>query len=196
MFELMKRYKRIQGYCYVNPALPGAEYELKRGIEELSMSGMKLWTAVFCDDPCVYKLVEHCIGYGAPVLIHAFYKATGQLPNESLGENVANLALEYPEARLIMAHLGANSYRELKAIRKCRNVWTDFSGTIFRRDELDYAREILGIERLLFGTDMDLPSCLLKLGQLDDACFLPEERDMVLFKNALGIFGNIGGNEV
>ena len=37
VFELMKRYKRIQGYCCVNPALPG---ELKRGIEELGMSGI------------------------------------------------------------------------------------------------------------------------------------------------------------
>jgi hypothetical protein len=111
-----------------------------------------------------------------------------QLPNETLGENVANLALKYPEARIIMAHLGANSYRELKPIRKCKNVWTDYSGTLFRRDELDYAKETLGAERLLFGTDMDLASFLLKLGQLDDSNFTPGEREMVLYKNALTVF--------
>jgi predicted TIM-barrel fold metal-dependent hydrolase len=186
--KLMRRDKRIFGYCYINPRLDDAKNELSRGIEELGMSGMKLWVAAYCDDPCVFPLVEQCINYDVPILIHAFHKAIGQLPNETLGENVANLALKYPEARIIMAHLGANSYRELKPIRKCKNVWTDYSGTLFRRDELDYAKETLGAERLLFGTDMDLASFLLKLGQLDDSNFTPGEREMVLYKNALTVF--------
>ncbi|NLC68632.1 MAG: amidohydrolase family protein [Clostridiaceae bacterium] len=188
--KLMKRDRRIYGYCYINPKLEDAKEEISRGIEDLGMSGMKLWVAVYCDAPCVFPLVEQCIKYDVPVLIHAFHKATGQLPNETLGENVANLALKYPEARLIMAHLGANSYRELKPVRKCRNVWVDYSGTLSRRDELDYAKETLGAERILFGTDMDIASFLLKLGQLEDSSFTPEERELVLYKNALEIFKN------
>lgn len=186
--KLMKRDKRIYGYCYVNPKLKDAKEGLSRGIEDLGMSGMKLWVAAYCDDPCVFPLVEQCIDYNVPVLIHAFHKAIGQLPNESLGENVANLALRYPEARLIMAHLGANSYRELKPIRNCRNVWVDYSGTLFRRDELDYVKETIGAERILLGTDLDIAPFLLKLGQLEDSNFTHEEREMVLYKNALKVF--------
>lgn len=187
---LMKRDKRIYGYSYINPRLDDAKKELSRGIEELGMSGMKLWVSTFCDDPCVSPIVEQCIKYDVPILVHAFHKAAGQVPNESLGENVANLALRYPESKIIMAHLGANSYRELKSIRKCKNICTDYSGSLFRRDELDYAKETLGIERLLFGTDMDVAPFLLKMGQLDDSNFTLEEKEMILWKNALRVFEN------
>jgi predicted TIM-barrel fold metal-dependent hydrolase len=172
----------------VNPRLKSAGHELKRCIEEFDMKGMKLWVSTFCDDPLVFPLVEQCALYDIPVLVHAFYKATGQLPYESLGENVANLAKRYPTVRFIMAHLGANSYRELKPIRRCKNVWADYSGTLFRRDELDYAKSIIGADRLLFGTDMDLAPLLLKLGQLDDSQFSQAEKDKVLYQNALQVF--------
>lgn len=110
----MKRDKRIYGYCYINPRLHDAKQELKRGVEELGMSAMKLWVASFCNEPCVFPLIKMCIDYNIPTLIHAFHKAIGQLPYETFGENIANLADRYPKARLIMTYLGANSYRELK----------------------------------------------------------------------------------
>lgn len=185
---LMKRDGRIHGYCYLNPRNGNSTEELKRCIEDYGMSAIKLWVSVFCDDPLVYPIMEASIDYDIPVLIHAFYKATGQLPNETLGINVGNLAKRYPQSRIIMAHLGANAYSELKSIRRYENVWADYSGTLFRRDELEYTRDILGVDRLLFGTDMDLAPILLKLGQLDDTDFTREEKDMVLYKNALKVF--------
>ncbi len=74
------------------PATPTALDVLRHGVEDCGMSGMKLWVATFCDDPLVFPLVEQCIRYRVPVLIHTFYKQVGQLPYESLGGNVAALA--------------------------------------------------------------------------------------------------------
>ena len=149
------------------------------------MSGMKLWVATFCDDPLVFPLVEQCAGYGVPVLIHTFYKEVGQLPYESLGSNVAALAARYPEARLIMAHMGANCLRELKPVRPYGNVSVDTSGSISHRDDVDYAKKLLGAERIVFGTDMPLISFLLNYGQIEEADLTKEEKELIFAKNAL-----------
>lgn len=185
-FQFMKEEPSvIKGYCYVNPRNPNALDVLKRGIEDYEMSGMKLWVATFCDDPRVFPLIEQCIDYRVPVLIHTFYKVIGQLPYESRGSNVAALAARYPEAKLLMAHMGANCLRELKPIRPYRNVSVDTSGSIFHRDDIDYAKKMLGADRIVFGTDMPGISFLLNYGQIEEADLTPKENKAVFSGNAL-----------
>lgn len=175
----------IGGFCYVNPQNGNCLDMLKRGIEDFGMSGMKLWVATFCDDPKVFPLVEKCIEYKVPVLVHAFHKAVGQLEFESLGTNVANLAINYPESKIIMAHLGANCYRELKPIQSLENVCVDISGSLFRRDDIDYTKKLLGVNRILFGTDMPGASYLVNYGQIEEADLSSYERNLIYYKNAL-----------
>lgn len=178
----------IEGYCYLNPRHSNSLYTLKRCIEDYGMCGVKLWVATFCDDPLVNPIVEQCIEYKIPILIHAFHKAVDQLRYESLGENVARLAKRYPESKLIMAHLGANGLRELRPIKNLRNVWTDFSGSICRCDGLVYAKKMVGADRLLFGSDMPGISFLVSYGQLLEADFTKEERENIFGLNALKLF--------
>lgn len=178
----------ISGYCYVNPRLESALTSLRRGIESQGMSGMKLWVATFCDDPLVFPLVEQCISYRVPILIHTFYKTVGQLKYESLGANVAGLARRYPEAKIIMAHLGANCYTELKPVIEYKNVSFDISGSLYRRDELDYAVRLLGADRILFGTDSPGVNFLVSRGQVEEADLTNEQRNLIYYKNALKIF--------
>lgn len=192
-WEFMReRPELISGYCYVNPALESAADTLRRGIEEQGMSGMKLWVATFCDDPRVYPLVERCIRYGVPVLVHAFYKAVHQLEQESLGENVARLASRYPEAKIIMAHLGANCYTQLKPIRNRKNVSADISGSLYRRGEVDYAVKLLGARRVLFGSDAPEANFLVNYGQVAESALSQEEKALVYGGNADRLFHGPG----
>lgn len=179
----------VSGYCYVNPALENALETLRRGIEDRGMSGMKLWVATFCDDPRVYPLAEQCIRCGVPLLIHAFYKAVGQLEFESLGENVARLAVRYPEAKIIMAHLGANCYTQLKPVRDLKNVSVDISGSLYRRGEVDYALKMLGVRRVLFGSDAPEANFLVNYGQVEESALSAEGKALVYGGNALRLFG-------
>ena len=178
----------IRGYCYVNPRLNNSVDTLRKGIEDQSMSGMKLWVSTFCDDPKVFPLVEKCIDYDVPVLIHAFYKAVDQLEFESLGANVAGLAKRYPEAKLIMAHLGANSYTQIKPVRGFKNVSVDISGSLFRRDEIDYVKNQIGAHRILFGTDMPGANFWVNFGQIEEADLTEEEKQEIYYKNAMKLF--------
>ena len=150
----------------------------------MGMSGVKLWVATFCDDALVNPIAERCIERGAPLLIHSFYKADGQLPCESLGENVAALAARYPECRIIMAHMGAACFRELEPIRDMKNVAVDISGSLAHADDLPYAVSLLGAERILFGTDGPLIGFHVSYGQLLEAPLTREEYDLIAWKNA------------
>ena len=189
-FEVAKFIKEqpdlIGGLCYINPSNKDALDVLKKGIEEQNMEGMKLWVATYCNDPKVFPLVEKCIEYNIPILVHAFHKSVGQLKDESIGSHVASLAQRYPEAKLLMAHLGGNAYNGIKSIRNYPNVWVDISGSIFRRDEVDYTKKLIGAERILFGTDMT-GSYFTNFGQIEDADLTPDERELIYSGNALKI---------
>lgn len=177
----------IGGYVYVSPEHDNAVEVIRRGIEKQGMEGIKLWVSTFCDEECVNPVMEQAIAYGVPVLVHAFHKANRQVPKESLGNHVANIARRYPKAKILMAHFGGNCYHGIPAIRDCKNVWVDFSGSIFAGDAMDYAVQYLGADRILFGTDMG-GSYLVNLGQVLEAKLSGEEQDKILYKNALHLF--------
>ncbi|TMV50217.1 amidohydrolase [Paenibacillus mesophilus] len=178
----------VEGYVYVNPRHANAVDVLRRGIEEDGMVGLKLWIATYCDDPLVYPLVERCIRLDVPILLHAFHKAVNQLPDETTGVHIAKLADRYPEAKLIMAHLGGNAYHGIKAIRDKPNVWTDFSGSLFGREDIDYAVSQLGSDRVLFGSDMPGCSFITNYAQVQEADLSPQQREDIYSNNARKLF--------
>ena len=70
-------------------------------------------------------------------------------------------------------------------IQELPNVWTDFSGGPFRCDDIPYAVELLGAERVLFGTDN---AYAMNYGQVMEAQLSREEREQILWKNAATLF--------
>ena len=107
LMNLTMRYINFQrsilnnrGFCYINPVQDNCIDVLRKGIEEYGMEGMKLWVANYCDDPRVFPLVEKCIDYNIPILVHSFHKAVGQLEFETTGIHTANLAQRYPKQEL------------------------------------------------------------------------------------------------
>lgn len=183
-----ERPELVEGYVYANPRNANATRVVRTGIEDDGMVGLKLWIASYCDDPLVYPLVELCIEYDVPILLHAFHKAVNQLQDETTGVQVAELASRYPEAKLIMAHLGGNAYHGLKAIRDCPNVWTDFSGSLFGRDDIDYAVSQVGTDRILFGSDMPGCSFITNFAQVQEADLTPQQREDIYRNNAIRLF--------
>lgn len=179
------------GYVTVAPEQPGALEVLRRGAEEQGFAGMKIWVSCLCDEPCCDPLYDYCGAWGLPVLIHTFAKTVGQLPGESTAVHLRRAALRHPKAKFLMAHLGGNCYHGLPMVQDLPNVWVDFSGSNCRFDDLPYALELLGSERVVFGTDMT-GSFAMSYGQV---LALPQEaRRKILWENAQALFNGRDGN--
>lgn len=177
----------IGGFIYLNPRHTNKIDIMKKYIEK-GMQGVKLWVSVLCDNPAVNEIAEECIRQRIPVLVHSFHKATGQLENETTSEHVRNLALRYPELKIIMAHMGGNVYHGLRCVSDLSNVYPDISGTPIGKGEIDYAISQVGEDRLLFGTDMPFGGrqCF---AQIEDSNLSKQQKEKVLYKNAGKVLG-------
>lgn len=175
------------GYVYVDPLHQDAMDTLQYWLPHPCMVGMKLWVSCRCDETACDSLYEYCAAEKAPVLIHAFEKAAGQLPGESTAYHVRRAALRHPETTFIMAHLGGNCYTNVPLIADLPNVLVDFSGTICRADDLPYAIELLGSARILFGSDMP-GAFAASYGQLLACNCTPAEKKQIAYENAKRIF--------
>jgi hypothetical protein len=186
--DFMKEHpKLVRGYVYVDPTHKNRVEVLEKGIEN-GMKGIKLWVAAKCDDYRVDDIAEKCMAYNVPVLVHAFHKATGQLEYESTAENVRCLALRYPGLKIIMAHFGGNLYHGLRCIADLPNVYSDFSGTMVGKGDINYAVDTIGEDRILFGTDMAVGGrqCI---AQVEEADLTDSQREKIFYRNALALFG-------
>ena len=186
-WETMKKHPdKIGGFVYVSHEHDNACDVVKRGIEEQGFEGVKIWVSEFCDSPLMDKVALKTIEYNVPMLIHCFHKSRNQLEKESVGKNIANLANRFPELKIIMAHFGGNPYNGIPMIQDIKNVWVDLSCSMFHGDYLDYTVERIGAERVIFGTDMIGPY-LNNLGKVLHADLTEEERELILYKNALKV---------
>ncbi len=180
--------ERVVGFSYLNPRHGAAAVdELRRCYELHGFRFIKLWISAHADDPCVFPIVERAIDLGVPILQHAFCKATGLLQYESDPTHVANLARRYPEARIIMAHMGADFTFGCNAVRDCPNVWADMCGTYCETGMIDYALSQLGPRRILFGTDAPGVSFLNNVYKVLDAPMSAEQKRLIFHDNAEGL---------
>ena len=178
----------VKGYVYVSPEHENALSVLERGIEDFNMIGAKIWISEYCDDHKVDALAEKLIEYKRPLLIHAFKKVGGQVAKESTAQNVRNLALRYPELKILMAHVGGNCYHGVPFVRDLKNVWVDVSGTSSRTNEVEYTVENLGEDRVIFGSDITGTSFAVPYGKVLGASISDVAREKLLYSNAKKLF--------
>lgn len=185
---LARRDPRIRPMVYVNPRIEGHALDQVNRWMEAGFEGLKIWVN-FADDACIFPLIERMIEIGKPTLIHAMHKSVGQLPLESDPKNIAALAARYPEAKLIMPHMGGNFLYSCEVIAPHPNVWTDPSGTYCETGMLEHAVAVLGPNRIMFGSDApgaDFVNNLAKVVTAD----LPEATlRRILSENARELWG-------
>ncbi len=183
VLRIMQDYPdRVYGFCYINPLNPDWEDELKLCAEN-GFTGLKLWIAAKCSDPIICPVIERAIDKKMPVLVHAFIKTNGNLQNESTPYDVASLALEYPEARILMAHAGGCRKEGLEALRPAANVSVDTSGTHPEIGAVETAAEILGAGRVIFGSDAPGRSFAVQLQKVKAAVLDKSQKELILSKN-------------
>ena len=142
---------------------------------------IKLWSCTLADDPSVDPIMEYAREIGVPVLIHALKNSQNLNDGGTYGIHVANIARRHPQTKIIMAHLGGSAYDGIPAIRDLKNVWCDYSGSMFHGEEINYAVEFIGADRLVFGTDN---LYMQNIGQILGADLTEDQRQLIFYKNA------------
>jgi predicted TIM-barrel fold metal-dependent hydrolase len=144
------------GLVYVNPNHTETRDILEEGLEQPGMVGIKLW--VSCRDATgaldpVYPVLEMAQQRGVPVLLHSYDRTGGTLHGELAPADIAELARRYPQARLIMAHLGGLWLRGVRQVKPYPNVYADICGSRAYLGMVEHATRELGSERVLYGSD-------------------------------------------
>jgi len=175
--------EHVWGFAYVNPAHgPAAVTELRRCVEEYGFSGIKLWVATLADDHRVDPIIQQAIVYDIPVLVHCWVKVNGNLPFESTPMHVGRIAQRFPEAKLLMAHLGGDWEYGVKVARDHPNISVDTSGSMAEMDTIEKLVEAIGAERVMFGTDnSDLWFCK---GKIEGADLTAEQKEAIYWRSA------------
>jgi predicted TIM-barrel fold metal-dependent hydrolase len=209
--EIIRRWPdRVMAFACIQPkAGQKALDELKRcldggmcGVGELNPYAQGHAT----DDPDFLRLVEACIQYGVPLNLHVseavghYYLGKSSTPLRDYYQ----LACQYPELQLILAHWGGGLFfYEImpEARRVLKNVWYDTAASPLLYPTaavFNVALQCIDHRKILYGSDYPLLICPRKqtepdfrpfLGEIDSLGLTPEIYNDVLGNNAARLFG-------
>jgi len=124
----------------------------------------------------VRRLFAFANDLGAALLMHPDH------PRE-----VCPIADEFPDMKLINAHLSGLDHIHVIQNAKHGNVFTDTSGSLsYQNNVIEYAVERIGSEKIFFGTDSY--SCAFQRGRIDYADVSDQDKENILRENALREF--------
>jgi len=203
ILEAQRRWpQKLMGFCAVHPLEPGAPREVERclaagfrGVGELAWYLEDLGGEV---KSYLAPIAELCQHYGAPLLLHV---------NDPVGANYPGKAAislpaiyqtirAFPEVTWILAHWGGGlpfyGLMKKEAAEVFKNVYFDTAASpyLYRPEIYRLAGEMVGPEKILFGSDYPLlpPSRYVK--EMEKAGLSEEWREMILGKNLAGLMGS------
>ncbi len=198
---VMQHPQRLAGFCSVNPGWgERAVLELERcaeagskGIGELhpDTQGFDI-TGTMQLEP----FMDAARRLGLPVLLHASEPVGHQYPGkgETTPGKLYRFIENFPENIIICAHWGGGLpfyalMPEVPAVIK--NVYFDTAASpfLYRPEVVRTVVDLVGPEKILFGTDFPLIRPKRLLRQVDDAGLEPEDRDAILGGNAARLLG-------
>jgi predicted TIM-barrel fold metal-dependent hydrolase len=205
VIEAMQRYAgRIYGMAVLQPAAGArAVHELERcakagmvGLGELMPHGQGYRLS---DIPLLTPLMEIVRHYDLLVLSHCSEPVGHSYPgkgNVSL-QDVVTFLTAFPDVRFIAAHWGGGLpfYCLMPEIQRITaNVWYDTAASIYlyRSAIFPIAIKLVGVERILFGSDYGLLRQWRVIDHIRQSGVDDEAAAMILGKNARGLL-NITG---
>ena len=153
---------RLIGFLSLDPTQPGWQEELEKGHRDLRLKGIKLmpmYAGFPPNSPELDHLWQYASKNGLPVLCHTGTTFVRQAPlKHTLPVLIDDVAIRFPEVRIIMAHLSHPYEGEcVVTIRKHPHVYADCSALHYRPFQLYHSLMLLqeyGVwNKLLFGSD-------------------------------------------
>ena len=200
ILEAARRWpRRLVPFCAVHLLEPGAPREVERclaagfrGVGELAWYLEDLGTDL---TRALAPIAELCQHYRAPLLVHTNDPLGPQYPGKaaiSLPE-LYRAIRTFPEVTWILAHWGGGlpfyGLMKKEAPEVFRRVYFDTAASpyLYRPEIYRLAAEMVGPEKILFGSDYPLLPVSRYLKEMEEAKLPEEWREMILGKNLAGL---------
>jgi hypothetical protein len=200
IMEVVDRYPdRLIGLCCFDPshreAVPETERCIKGG---LSGIGEIAFYESGIDDGALDNLsplMEICRDRDLPFLIHTNEPVghiyPGKTPNTL--KQIYDLIKRFPENKIVLAHWGGGIFffnllkKDVK--ERLENVYFDTAASPFLYDPriYRYAKEIAGLDKILFGSDFPLLKPARYFKELEKSGLSQEEIDSICGQNAVRV---------
>jgi predicted TIM-barrel fold metal-dependent hydrolase len=143
-----------------------------------------------------YPIVEHGDALFAFAAEHRAVVLSHSSEQNSQASDLIRFANEYPEMRLILAHIGCgwdgDPTHQVRGVQASTqgNVYTDTSSArSITPNLIEWAVSEIGAERVLFGTDTPLYHTSMQRIRIDHAGISEREKRLILRDNAIDLFG-------
>lgn len=201
--------EKLIGFMSVDPTQEGALEELERSYFDLGLRGIKLspiYQGFHPQDERVLPIYAKAQKLGLPILLHQASCYNREAPLKYADPIFFDeIAIRYPELRLVFAHLGYPWIREtLHVVRKHPHLFTDISFACVRPwsfyNALVYYLEWGVLDKLLFGSDFPAVATpaatiemLRKVNDVVEGTNLPrippEAIENIIHRNSLALLG-------
>jgi predicted TIM-barrel fold metal-dependent hydrolase len=178
----------VYGLYWANPRRPGYVDEARSYLDHPGFVGFKLHPirdGFHPNDLAVHPLLELAVERDVPVLIHSGH------PIFSLPWIIEELVVEFPEAKVVLGHMGHGNVVYINAsIEVCKrneNVYLETSGMPMHTKIRD-AIDVLGPTRVLYGSAMPAFHPKVEQGKVRLSGLSDELVDRVLDRNARRLF--------
>lgn len=173
----------IKGYAFIHPKDPLALEEIDRCLSQEGMVGVKFhsWKHGYYPDntPSLDEIFKKIESYGVHVQMHV---GTAPLSTPYIW---AEYARRFPNIRFVFTHTGYYEFgmSTIEAVKDLDNVWVETSGQM-DVEVLKKSVEILGSERVCFGTDWPYKPVNIEINKFKELGFTEEQLENIFYRNA------------
>jgi predicted TIM-barrel fold metal-dependent hydrolase len=199
--ELIERYPDqvigfVRGHC-PDPQTPAI---LRRYVQDHDFKGVKLHSEPNWELRgllACYPVFLQAAELGVPVLIHSTHEEEGlsaEIQDALAGghfpvRTMAQLGERYPDTTFIFAHAGHMWVKAYHAAKPYPNLFFDVSGFDPERGAVEQGVQILGAERILFGSDAPGRGYAAQLAKVQCADISERDKNLILSGNAFRLLG-------
>jgi len=178
----------VYGLFWANPRVPGVVQEAREHLAHPGFVGIKLHPirdGFHPNDLAVHPLMELALELDVPVLIHSGH------PIFSLPWIIEELVVEFPDAKVILGHMGHGNVVYINASievgKRNPNEYLETSGMPMHTKIPDPI-DALGPTRVLYGSDMPAFHPQVEIEKVRLSGLSDELVDRVLDRNARALF--------
>lgn len=178
LYDLSQRDDRVYQWVVIDPRQEETFLQADKMLHSNKCLGIKIHPG--CHG---YDIEEH----GHKIFSYANEKGTFVLTHPEKIRAMPKFADQYPNMKLIIAHLGSVDHVDAVAAAKHGNIYVDTSGNAsVNNNVIEYAVSRVGSAHIFFGTDTY--SCAFQRGRIEFACISDADKENILYQNAKRMF--------